>query len=164
MGYGVGGIDLMVGRDIIVQSELRIEEIIRLLHIVDNTLIGIPVDLVRGTNHLDTHMTILQVNISIQTRHEVIGYLAIDVEVGFLGIVVIVFMVRLQCCHGTLHPSDIAKVVTIILVPATTQGCLQVLMVVIVQRGYHTIEVIEHLLLAHQVTLRPSFLRIQIIL
>ena len=94
MGDGIGRVDLMVGRDIIVQSELRIEEIIRLFHIVDNTLIGVPVDFVRGTSHLDAHVTVLQVDKGIHTRQKVVGHLAIHVEVGFLGVVVIVFMVR----------------------------------------------------------------------
>ena len=54
--------------------------------------------------------------------------------------------------------------VTIVLVPTTTKSCLQVLTIVIVQRSHHTIEVVVHLLLAHQVTRRPSFLWVQIIL
>ena len=161
MGNGVRSIHLVVGGDVVVQSELRIEEVERLVHVVDDALVVVPIDFVRRTFHLDTYMTILQVDECIQSAQEFIGYLAIDVEVGLLGVVVIVFVVRQQRVDGTLYPLDQSEVVAVVFVPAATQSSLQVALVVILNGGYDTIEVVVHLFLTYQVARSPGHLVVQ---
>ena len=161
---GVRDIHLVVGCDVVVDSELGVEEVERLVHVVDDALVVVPVDFVRGSFHLDAHMTVLQVDIGIQSTQEFVGHLTIHVEVCLLGIVVIVFVVWQQSVDGTLDPLDQSEVIAIVFVPAATQSSLQVALVVILNGGYDTIEVIVHLLLAYQVARGPSHRIVQVIL
>ena len=68
MGDGVRGVHLVVGREVVVKAKLGVEEVVRLLHLVDNTLIDVPVDVVGGTVHLDAYVAVLQVGESVETR------------------------------------------------------------------------------------------------
>ena len=164
MGYGIRDIDLVVGRNIVVQSGLGVEEVERFLHVVDNALVGVPVDFIGGADHLYAEVTILHIDIRIQSGQEVVRQFAVDVEVSLLGILVVIGAVGHQVVDGVLHPLDDSKVVAVILVPATAERSLQVLAVVVVQRGHNTIEVVVHLLLAHQVALGPGHFRVEFIL
>ena len=83
----------MVRGDVVSQTELGIERLKALVHVIDNTLVGVPVDFVCRTIHLDIHIAILQVNIGIQSLQEFVVHLAINVPVGLLRIVVIILVV-----------------------------------------------------------------------
>ena len=154
MGDGIRGIHLMVRRDVVVQSELRVEEVE--LVVDDGLTVGISPIPVARMLHLIADMTVLQVDESVQARHEVVVHLAIDVPVGLLRVVTVVFEVwqQLQPRRHVLHPLHESEVVAAVLVPATAEGSLDILTVVIHQRGHHRIEVIVHLLLTDQVALQ----------
>ena len=109
-------------------------------------------------------MAILQVNVGIQSAQELVGHLSIDVEVGLLRLVVVVFVVRHQSINRILHPCYQTVVVTFILVPSASQYSLQVALVVILNRSHSTIEVVSHLLLAHQVAAGPCHFGVQVVL
>ena len=154
----------MVGRDIVIQSGLGVKEIERFFHIVNDALVGVPVNFVGGANHLYANVAVLHIDIRIQPRQEVVHQFAVDVEIGLLGILIVIGVVRHQFADRHLHPFDLSEVVAIILVPAATERSLQILVVVVVQRGHYAVEVVVHLLLAHQVALGPSHLRVEVIL
>ena len=154
----------MVGVDVVVDAEFGIEEVERLVHVVDDALVGVPVDFVRRTVHLDAYMPVLQVHVGAEPRQQVVSYLAIDVEVRLFRLVIIVFVVRHQHVNRTLDPFDQSEVVAFVFVPAAPNGSLQVLLVVIDDGGHSTVEVVVHLLLAHQVALGPSHSFVQVVL
>ena len=100
-------------------------------------------------------MTILQVEEAVQSLHEFIVHLAIDVPIGLLGIVAIILVVgqQLEPFRHLLHPFHESEVIAVILIPSATQDGLDVIVVVIDQRGHKGKEVVVHLLLADQVAL-----------
>ena len=90
---GIRHVGSVVRGDVVSQTELGIERLKALVHVIDNTLVGVPVDFVCRTIHLDIHIAILQVNIGIQSLQEFVVHLAINVPVGLLCIVVIILVV-----------------------------------------------------------------------
>ena len=74
--------------------------------------------------------------------------------IGLLGIVAIVFEVIVTSDISVyLVPENISPVVAVILVPASTEVCCEVLLVVVVDRSDCAIEVIAHLLAVYEVVL-----------
>ena len=100
-------------------------------------------------------MAILQVEEGAETLDKLVACLAIDIEVGLLGIVAIVFEV-IVAGDVTVYlvPKHISPVVTIIFVPTTTNVCGEILLVVVVDRGDGTIEVVAHLLATDEIILQ----------
>ena len=154
----------MVASDVVVQSELRVEEV---EVVVDNDLsvliCSIPVAWVL---HFIANMAILQVDEAIQTRHKVVVDFAINVPVSLLGVVAIILEIRLKiiALWKVLHPLYESEVVAIVLVPTTSKYSLYVCMIVIYDRSHKSIEIVVHLLLANQIALlkkiiplKPSF-------
>ena len=145
---------LVVGVDIVVESKLRIEEIVLLVNdiVASEAVANEPVAWVL---HLHIYMAILQVEEGAETLDKLIVRFAIDIEVGLLGIVAIVLKV-IVASDVTVYlvPKHISPVVTIIFVPTTTNVCGEILLVVVVDRGDSTIEVVAHLLAADEVILQ----------
>ena len=94
VGNGIRHENLVVGGDVVVQANFRIEEVERLFHVIDDALVDIPVDFIGRTIHLETYMAILQIDVGIQSAQDFVGHLSIDVEIGLLRLVVVVFVVR----------------------------------------------------------------------
>ena len=81
----------MVRRNVVIQSEFRVEEVEL---VVDYSLaIRISPIPVARILHLIADMAILQVEESIHTWHEIVIHLAIDIPVCLLGIVTIILKV-----------------------------------------------------------------------
>ena len=151
---GVRDVHLVVGVDIVVESKLRIEEIVLLVDdiVASEAVANEPVAWVL---HLYIYMAILQVEEGAETLDKLIARLAIDVEVGLLGIVAIVFEVIVAGNVAVyLVPKHISPVVTIIFVPTTTNVGGEVLLVVVVDRSDGAIEVVAHLLAADEIILQ----------
>ena len=164
VGDGVGGVHLVVGRQVVVDAELGVEEVVRLLHLVDDALIDVPVDVVGGPVHLDADVAVLQVDEGVQARQQVVGQLAVDVEVGLPRVVVVVLVVGGKVVDGLLHPRHVAEVAAVVAVPAAAEGGLQAALVVVDERGHGAVEVVVHPLLAYQVALGPGLLVVQVVL
>ena len=161
---GIRRIHLVVRVDVVVESELGVEEVVPVADVIDDAQLGIPVDVVRRSVHLDADVAILQVDEAVQTRQQVVRHLAVQVEVHLARLVVIVLVVRYQLVDGSLHPLDVAEVAANVAVPAAADGCLQVAVVVIVDGRHGPVEVVVHLLLAHQVALGPRLGVVQVVL
>ena len=154
MGDGIRGIDLMMRRDVVVQAKLRIEEVeVVVDHILAIRISPLPIAWVL---HSIADMTILQVEEAVQSLHEFIVHLAIDVPIGLLGIVAIILVVgqQFEPFRHLLHPFHESEVIAIVFVPSATQDRLDVILVVIDQRGHKGVEVVVHLLLTDQVALQ----------
>ena len=152
----------MVGSDVIVQTELRVEEIVLLVDDISICEICAKVHVTRILQ-LVIDVAILQVEEGAETLDKLVACLAIDVEIGLLGIVAIVLEVIVTSDISVyLVPENISPVVAIILVPASTEVCCEVLLVVVVDRSDCAIEVIAHLLAADEIILQ--FGRVQTIL
>ena len=180
MGDGIRGIYFMLRVDVVVQTELGVKEVVA---VVDDILASsVIAPTVCRVLHAIVDIAILQVNISVQAAQKGVVSLCIDVGISLLGVVTIVFEVGL--CIGVVDiavnglailfvllvkilviiievgltrlPDDTTKVVAIILVPAATKNGLQVVMVVIDERGNSTIEVVGHLLLTYQIALNDG--------
>ena len=151
MGDGIRSIYFMMRRNVVIQTKLRIEEVkVVVDHIFAVRISPLPSAWIL---HLIADMTILQVEEAIQSLHEFIVHLAIDVPISLLGIVTIILVVRLQVepLWHMLHPFHQAEVITIILVPSSTYYCLDIIPIVIDQRGHNGKEVVIHLLLTDQI-------------
>ena len=100
-------------------------------------------------------MAILQVEEGAETLDKLVACLAIDVEIGLLGIVAIVLEIIVTSDISVyLVPEHISPVVTIIFVPTTTNVCGEILLVVVVDGSDCTIEVVAHLLATNEVVLQ----------
>ena len=140
-------------RDVVVQAKLRIKEVEGVVdHIFAIRVSPLPVARIL---HPIADMAILQVEEAVQSLHELIVHLAIDVPVGLLGIVTIILVVgqQFETFWHLLHPFHESEVIAVILIPSATQDSLDVIVVVIDQRGHKGVEVVVHLLLADQVAL-----------
>ena len=150
---GIRDVHLVIGIDLVVETEFRIEEIIFLVNdiVASEAVANEPVAWVL---HLHINVAILQVEEGTDTLDKLVACLAIDVEVGLLGIVAIVFEVIVTSDISVyLVPENISPVVAVILVPASTEVCCEVLLVVVVDRSDCAIEVIAHLLAVYEVVL-----------
>ena len=144
----------MVGSDVIVQTELRVEEIVLLVDDISICEICAKVHVTRILQ-LVIDMAILQVEEGAETLDKLVACLAIDVEIGLLGIVAIVLEVIVASDISVyLVPENISPVVAVILVPASSEVCCEVLLVVVVDRSDCAIEVIAHLLAADEIILQ----------
>ena len=154
MGDGIRSIDFMMRRDVVVQAKLRIEEVELVVdHIFAIRISPLPVARIL---HPIADMAILQVKETIQSLHEFIVHLTIDIPVSLLGIVAIILVVgqQLQTLRHVLHPFHESEVIAVIFIPSATQDRLDVILVVIHQRSHNSKEVVIHLLLADQVALQ----------
>ena len=94
VGDGIRGIDLVVGRDVVVQAELGVEEVERIVNHV--SAIGIGAVPVTRILHLNADMPVLKVEEAVQAVGEVVVHFAIEVPVSLLSIAAIVFKVGQQ--------------------------------------------------------------------
>ena len=79
----------------------------------------------RRVFHFIVNMSVLQIDIGIHSTQNLIVNLGIDIEVSLLGLRVVILKIG--------HPHHIAEMLALILVPATAQGSLYPLAVVIDQ-------------------------------
>ena len=91
MTDAIGYKHLVVAVDVVVQSELGIEEVVAVVY--DVAPVQVVAEAHGGVLQPVAHMAILQIGKGGQSADEVESHLAIDVEVRLTGVVVIVFVV-----------------------------------------------------------------------
>ena len=94
----------MLGVDVVAQSELGVEEVEVLVHHI--VAVGIIAPAVGRVLHAVVDMTILQVGIAAQALEEGVVGLGIDVEVGLLGVGVVV----VEAGQGTLGIAELIEI------------------------------------------------------
>ena len=173
---GVADIEAVVAVELIVESGFRVEEV----KIIVGPQLVVRVGTVPVARVLqpEAHMTVLQVDVGIQSRQECPCSLAVDIEVALPSLVAIVLKVWIHStCRsvglrdgavGILQfvavgilvyiiwcsrfPDDLTEVLAVVTVPSCAERSLQIFFVVVVDAGDSTVEVIVHLLLAYEVT------------
>ena len=183
---GVADIEAVVAVELIVESGFRVEEIE--IIVCPQLIVGVGTIPVARVLQTETHVTVLQVDVGVESRQEGPCSLAVDVEVALPCFVAVILKVGIhrgcgliRSCHcavGILQlvavgiliyiircsrfPDDLAEVLAVVAVPSCTKCCLQVLLVVVVNAGDGSVEVIVHLLLAYEVTHDVGVVRVAV--
>ena len=154
----VRGVCLVLWGDVVGYARLRVEEVIAVVH--HPASVGVHAVHHRGVLQLVTHVAVLKVQEGAEALRQQVGGLAVNVEVGFAGVVAVILEIWRERCrrrhsgHDTgLCPHDMSELASVVSVPSATEGGLQVAPVVVVGRRHHAEEVVVHLLLVHEVLL-----------
>ena len=155
VGNGIRGVPCVLLAHLIGDAEFGVEEIIASVKFQRALLLAV-IKLLRHPRHAVGQMAILQVEKAMQPLNDLIIDFPIEIEVCFLGIVVVIEVVWIDAATEIAHPQHSAKVVAVVFVPSASQICRQHL-VVVIQRGNHAVKVVLHLFLTYQVAFFAKF-------
>ena len=150
VAQGVTGIHAVVLVYLVVETELRVEEVEVVVCPVSLRAVHVDI-IVARILHAVSHMAILQVEVGVETGEEGPRLLGIDVEVGLPRAVPVILVARVELVDFVLGPEHLSPVVADVFVPTAAEGRLEVFLVVVVDACHDAIEVVLHDLLACQV-------------
>ncbi len=153
VAYGVAGVYTVMPVYLIVDSKLRVEEVEVVVCPISFRAVLVDV-IVAWILHAVSHVAVLQVNVSVESFKESPRFLGVYVEVCLPCPVAVILIARIEPFGLLLCPQHLAPVVADVLVPSSAERCLVVGLVVVVDAGHYTVEVILHYLLARQVALK----------
>ena len=150
VAYGVARVEAVVLVNLVVDSELRVEEVE--VVVCPIALRAILVDvIVAWVLHAVAHVAVLQVYVRVQAREERPRLLGVDVEVRLPRPVAVILISGIEAVGLVLRPQHLAPVVADVFVPSAAERSLVVGLVVVVDAGHEAVEVVLHYLLSRQV-------------